>query len=113
MRDCCAIGLPVHGNYLVGLPGESERNAYDTLAQASRFLKEGILRSVDYGILVPYPGTELFRTPETFGLKIETLEWDAYREDSPPVYSTDHLTSERIWQIWCQGLEMLTEAYPE
>lgn len=56
MRDCHALGILVHGTFIVGLPGETR----ETIATTIEFAKQIDPYSLQVSLAAPYPGTELY-----------------------------------------------------
>jgi radical SAM superfamily enzyme YgiQ (UPF0313 family) len=55
-RDCKKLGLAVHGDFIVGLPGETRESIRRTIDFAKRLDCE----TVQVSIAHPYPGTEFY-----------------------------------------------------
>ena len=58
--DANAIGMDTHAHMVIGGPGETP----ETLEATLRFVKEINPSTASFGLLTPYPGTELFRRVE-------------------------------------------------
>ena len=56
-RDCRALGITIHGTFILGLPGETR----ETIEQTIRFAKEINPHTIQVSLAAPYPGTELYR----------------------------------------------------
>lgn len=56
-RDAAAEGLETHAHLVLGGPGETPESLKKTIA----FVKELQPTTASFGLLTPYPGTELFR----------------------------------------------------
>jgi radical SAM superfamily enzyme YgiQ (UPF0313 family) len=54
--NCHKLGLVVHGDFIVGLPGESRESLRHTID----FAKELDVETIQVSIAHPYPGTEFF-----------------------------------------------------
>ena len=63
-RDCKKLGILVHGDFIVGLPGETRESLRRTVDFAKRLDCETIQVSIAH----PYPGTEFYRYCEDNGL---------------------------------------------
>jgi len=63
-RDCKKLGILVHGDFIVGLPGETRESLRRTVDFAKRLDCETIQVSIAH----PYPGTEFYRYCEENGL---------------------------------------------
>jgi hopanoid biosynthesis associated radical SAM protein HpnJ len=56
MKNCKKLGLVVHGDFILGLPGETK----ETIEQTIRFAKELDCETIQVSIAHAYPGTELY-----------------------------------------------------
>ena len=63
MRDCHALGILVHGTFIVGLPGETR----ETIATTIEFAKQIDPYSLQVSLAAPYPGTELYGQAQAEG----------------------------------------------
>ena len=52
-----SVGIDVHAHTMLGCPGETQ----ETIEQTIKFVSELRPTTVTYGILTPYPGTELYK----------------------------------------------------
>jgi hopanoid biosynthesis associated radical SAM protein HpnJ len=55
-KDCHALGIKIHGTFIVGLPGETQ----ETLAETIEFAKEINPHTIQVSLAAPYPGTFLY-----------------------------------------------------
>jgi radical SAM superfamily enzyme YgiQ (UPF0313 family) len=55
-RDCHKLGLLIHGDFILGLPGETRETINHTIA----FAKELDVRTIQVSVAHAYPGTELY-----------------------------------------------------
>ncbi|MDX2166881.1 MAG: hopanoid biosynthesis associated radical SAM protein HpnJ [Deltaproteobacteria bacterium] len=63
MRDCHALGILVHGTFIVGLPGETR----ETIERTIEFAKGIDPYSLQVSLAAPYPGTELYAQAQAEG----------------------------------------------
>jgi len=56
-RDAKALGIKIHGTFILGLPGETR----ETIQETIRFAGDIDPHTIQVSIAAPYPGTELFR----------------------------------------------------
>ena len=56
-KSAKALGIKIHGTFILGLPGESR----ETIEETIRFAQEIDPDTVQVSIAAPYPGTELYR----------------------------------------------------
>jgi radical SAM superfamily enzyme YgiQ (UPF0313 family) len=54
-KDCHKLGLVVHGDFILGLPGETR----DTIKNTINFAKELDVETIQVSVAHAYPGTEL------------------------------------------------------
>ena len=62
-RDARALGITIHGTFIVGLPGETRETIEDTI----RYACEIDPHTIQVSIAAPYPGTALYRQAEDNG----------------------------------------------
>src|SRR6266704_6632570 len=55
-KDCKKLGLAVHGDFILGLPGETR----ETIETTIKFAKELDVETIQVSLAHAYPGTELF-----------------------------------------------------
>ncbi len=54
MKHCKELGISVHGDFIIGLPGETN----ETIMRTIRFAEELDCETIQVSIAHPYPGTE-------------------------------------------------------
>lgn len=62
--NCKKLGLVIHGDYIIGLPGES----HTTIRKTIEFAKRMDTETIQVSIAAPYPGTELYDYLKNNGL---------------------------------------------
>lgn len=62
--NCKKLGLVIHGDYIIGLPGETPQTIRKTIDFAKRMDTE----TIQVSIAAPYPGTELYSHLDKNGL---------------------------------------------
>ncbi len=77
MRMAKKAGLDPHITTMVGYPWESRREAEKTIAFARQLFVNGYIDSLQATIVVPYPGTPMFREAKENGWLL-TEDWDRY-----------------------------------
>ena len=55
-RDCKKLGLLIHGDFIVGLPGETR----ETIRRSIEFAKRLDTETIQVSVAHPYPGTEFY-----------------------------------------------------
>ncbi|MFZ0731950.1 MAG: hopanoid biosynthesis associated radical SAM protein HpnJ [Candidatus Sulfotelmatobacter sp.] len=55
-KDCHRLGLVIHGDFIMGLPGETHQTINNTIA----FAKELDVETIQVSVAHAYPGTELY-----------------------------------------------------
>ncbi len=56
-RNCRALGIVIHGTFIIGLPGET----HETIEESIRFACALDVNTIQVSLAAPYPGTELYR----------------------------------------------------
>src|SRR5579884_824491 len=62
--NCKKLGLVIHGDYIIGLPGET----HETIRKTIEFAKRMDTETIQVSIAAPYPGTELYDYLKNNGL---------------------------------------------
>lgn len=94
-------GINVKGFFIVGLPGETEKSAKQTVDFA-RFLRGEGLTKADFYYLTPFPGTPIWDNPDEFGITINNYDYTKYLEagkNARCFVNTEGLKAERIEEI--------------
>jgi hopanoid biosynthesis associated radical SAM protein HpnJ len=69
-RDCKALGIAIHGTFILGLPGETR----ETIRETIRFACEIDPDTIQVSLAAPYPGTALYDEAQRNGwLEAERL----------------------------------------
>ncbi len=72
--NCRKLGLTIHGDFIVGLPGETR----ETIQKSIAFAKELDVETIQVSIAHPYPGTEFYDHVKQNGL----ITIDAMTDDA-------------------------------
>ena len=74
VRDACIAakrqGLHVLTYWMVGIPDESRETAFATQEYVQDLISSRITDLVEYSICVPYPGTDLYRDPDHYQIRL-------------------------------------------
>ena len=101
VRELASKGIKTKGFFIIGLPGETEQTARQTI-DFSLMLKDKGLISADFYFLTPFPGTAIWKNPEFFGIKIKDRDFTKYLQAGKTakcVVETKELSSERIEEL--------------
>jgi hopanoid biosynthesis associated radical SAM protein HpnJ len=92
-RDCKALGIAIHGTFILGLPGETR----ETIQETIRFACEIDPTTIQVSLAAPYPGTALFAEAHRNGwMEAEALVDEAGVQASAIGYP--HLSRTEIFQ---------------
>ncbi len=78
-RDCKKLGLIIHGDFILGLPGETK----ETIRRTIDFAKELDCETIQVSLAHAYPGTELYDYAKVERLHPERRHADG-RRNGPP-----------------------------
>jgi hopanoid biosynthesis associated radical SAM protein HpnJ len=67
-KDCHKLGLVIHGDFILGLPGETRETINNTIA----FAKELDVETIQVSVAHAYPGTELYDFAVKNGFMVST-----------------------------------------
>jgi len=76
-RDAARAGLDVHVTVMFGYPWETADDVARTVELARRLLIEGLAYTLQVTLVIPYPGTPLFREAREQGWLV-TEDWDDF-----------------------------------
>jgi hopanoid biosynthesis associated radical SAM protein HpnJ len=62
-KDCHALGIVIHGTFILGLPGETK----ETIQETMNYAKEINPHTIQISLAAPYPGTFLYRQAKENG----------------------------------------------
>ncbi len=79
-------GLRPHVTCMVGYPWETREEAQTTIDLARRLFDKGDIDTLQATIVIPYPGTPLFRECQANGW-LKTEDWDRYDMREPVMKS--------------------------
>ena len=87
--------IRVGGFFMMGFPKETEEDIEKTI-NLSLKLK---LDSVKFGILVPFPGSEIFEEYKSKGI-IKNFDYSSYFWHKEPVFETEYLSKEKMFEYY-------------
>jgi len=94
-------GIKVKGFFILGLPGETEKTARQTIDVSKRMREVG-LTTADFYYLTPFPGTPIWNFPGAFGIEITDKDYTKYLEAGKTarcVVNTEELQASRIEEL--------------
>ena len=77
MRMAKKAGLEPHVTCMVGYPWETKHDALETIRLTKDLFQKGWIDTLQATIVIPYPGTELFRQAQENDWLL-TTDWDDY-----------------------------------
>lgn len=94
-HNAARAGLDVHVTIMFGYPWEHEADIENTVALARRLLRKGDAYTLQCTMMIPYPGTPLFKELSENELLL-TLDWNDYdmrrqvmKSDVPEAYTKE------------------------
>ncbi|MCK4732850.1 MAG: B12-binding domain-containing radical SAM protein [Methanophagales archaeon] len=98
-RIKCKIPI-VESHWMFGFPGETKESAEESIRKITYLLESGLITEAWPKIFVPYPGTEVYRFPDKYGIKIIEKDFSKYSRISTPVYESVGLSASEIYKLW-------------
>lgn len=101
-------GINSKGFFIIGLPGETEQTALDTIEFSLR-LKEVGLKYADFYFLSPFPGTPIYKNPESFDIEIIEKDYTKYLQAGKTAHcyiNTKELKASRIEELVKEAKEI-------
>lgn len=100
----------VHAYWITGLPGTTHETGKRSVLDSQELIQKGLIDILSNKVLVPYPGSKYFSTPERFGLRLLNKPWKAYDRLSFPVYDLPEIGSDVIYGWFCDTERAASEA---
>ena len=88
---CRKKGISISAFYILGFPGDTEKNILNTV----NYAKGLNTLNASFNVLTPYPGTEAYGKNEHLILERDFDKYSFYH----PIIRYDHLTSEQILKL--------------
>ncbi|SEI14839.1 B12-binding domain-containing radical SAM protein [Paraburkholderia hospita] len=107
LRDA---GLPTCSFLVNGFPNQTVDDMRRSIEFVGELIEDGLLQASYLFGLVPYPGSDLYDSPDKYGIQINHHDYRLYHEDMPPVFSTRYASSEQIYEVFLEGLRVLGHA---
>jgi len=101
-------GIKTKGFFILGLPGETEKTARETIGFSLKLRDEG-LNQADFYFLTPFPGTPIWRNPDSFGITINDTDFTKYLQAGKTarcVIDTEELKAGRIEELVEEAKEL-------
>jgi anaerobic magnesium-protoporphyrin IX monomethyl ester cyclase len=104
-------GIDVMVSFILGLPGENERTAQQSVRLGEELRKN---YGVCYGfhILAPMPGTEVREKADEYGIRILTHDWAKY-DANRPVAEPIGFTTDQMKRIMADYEQAINEAWKD
>ncbi len=96
------IGLPVSMFFVIGMPGETEEQIWDTF----KFSRKMGIYTPHISVATPYPGSDLYQLCVEKGYLHKDFSWDDLFIRAFPI-STDKISRERLKEIYEAGQRYL------
>lgn len=91
-------GLDVYISWLVGLPDQTPQSTARDFLVAVELFRKGLMDCPIPCMLIPFPWSDIYRHPSTYGITIVDTDWDHYTEMCwYPVHYTKTLSRAQIW----------------
>ncbi|ELC8463949.1 B12-binding domain-containing radical SAM protein [Clostridium perfringens] len=100
------IGFDINISFIIGHAFDTHETVRETINFAL-MLKKKYQANVLASINTPYPGTELYKNHESYGIELLTDDWDSYTMNEP-VINTKYLTAVQIKQYHQSFINALT-----
>lgn len=92
-------GLEVHLTAMVGYPWETRADAERTMKLAKKLMKEGLADMLQSTIVVPYPGTPLYKQAvENDWIRFDPKAYEKF-DMAAPVFKTPDMTPEEVTEL--------------
>jgi len=98
-KEISKEGLAIHLTVMIGYPWETRQQTLKTLGLAKDLMKKGWIEMLQSTVLVPYPGTQLYKEALKEGwFRIDPGDYDRY-DMSEPVFNIPDMKPQEITDI--------------
>lgn len=102
----------VFAYWIIGLPGTTIETLEENIFQMADLIEGNLVDIISPKIFVPYPGTQFFKHPETYGINLVSYNWDLYERRNPPFpYHYNELSDKELYIYLIKAFEICHEAY--
>ncbi len=84
LKTCKSAGLEPHITVMVGYPWETQKDLENTLTFAKNLFRKGYVDSLQATLMIPYPGTPLYRYCQENNLLL-TNDYDRFDQREPVI----------------------------
>ena len=97
---CKRAGVIPHASFILGLPGETPQTIEETMDFGKKMKRLGL--SFGFHLLAPFPGTEVRKFRDQYGVRILTDDWSQYHANRAVVetQAVDHKMLDDIVVKW-------------
>ena len=94
---------------ITGLPGTDEISHGRTLEFCDYLFSEGLVDEIKNALYVPYPvqGVDYSKR----GITIINEDWSCYDRQSYPVFKTDKMSSDRLWELYMYTAQEINRSW--
>ena len=94
---------------ITGLPGTTRETQEKTLEFCDYLFRENLVDEIKNSLYVPYPmdGVDY----EARGVHILTDDWSCYDRQSHPVFRTDLMSDEEMWELYIHTAKSINESW--
>ena len=103
------VGITTITYFMIGFPDETRQEVRDTI----NFMKELKPDKAVWGIVTPYPGTELYGIVNEKGLLPNVPDWATFFHHSPDMAFTDTLSRENLLELIREARQATDEQSPD
>lgn len=107
VRDHSSMYIALYS--VVGLPGTTDRSVDMTLDYFDGILNQGYADEIKNTQYVPYPIQGVDH--EKRGIHILTTDWSKYDRQSFPVYRTNELHAEKLWELYLKTARSINSSW--
>lgn len=94
---------------ITGIPGTDAETQEKTLRFCDELFKEGLVDEIKNALYVPYPIEGVCYADR--GITLLSEEWENYDRQSFPVFKTDRLDADELWELYIHTAESINQSW--
>jgi radical SAM superfamily enzyme YgiQ (UPF0313 family) len=107
IRSCSNLYITLYS--ITGIPGTDRKTQQATLDFCEELFKDKLVDEIKNALYVPYPMSGVNYADR--GIMLLSENWEDYDRQSFPVFETDKLSAEELWELYIYTAESINQSW--
>ncbi len=105
-------GLNTRTLWVIGHPGDNPEEAALSLTELKRLYNQQLIAEAQPALFIPYPGTQFYDHPESYGMQILSYDWRRWeRWSGKPIHQLDEFSADQIAEFYEKTRQVVHARY--